>query len=115
MRVDRDRTGTLYEDGYTATSAQVVYFWDIVLKFSEEEKRKLLKFVTGSDRAPIDGLGSIRLVISKTESNDGNPDARLPSAHTCFNHLLLPAYSQYHIMREKLLYAMEHDQGFGLR
>lgn len=37
-------------------------FPQVVHEFGEESKRKLLKFVTGSDRAPIQGLGSIGLV-----------------------------------------------------
>ena len=42
-------------------------------------------------------------------------DNRLPSAHTCFNHLLLPDYSTLEIMKEKLIYAMTQSEGFGLR
>ena len=37
------------------------------------------------------------------------------SAHTCFNHLLLPEYSSLEVLREKLHYAMNHTEGFGLR
>lgn len=34
----------------------------VVHAFEEDSKRKLLKFATGSDRAPIQGLGSSGLV-----------------------------------------------------
>ena len=57
----------------------------IVHSLDEENKRKLLFFVTGSDRAPIKGLANVRFVISK----NGFHSDRLPTAHTCFNHLLL--------------------------
>eukprot|EP00960_Hanusia_phi_P014573 430137-Hanusia_phi.AAC.1 len=43
---------------------------------------------TGSDRSPIKGLGSMTFVISR----NGPDSERLPTAHTCFNHLLLPEY-----------------------
>ena len=66
---------------------------------------------TYSDRSPIDGLSQLGFVISK----NGNDDTRLPSAHTCFNHLLLPEYSSEDILREKLTYAISNAEGFGLR
>lgn len=43
----------------------VVFLWQVVHEFSEESKRKLLKFATGSDRAPIQGLGSSALVSQR--------------------------------------------------
>ena len=51
-----------------------------------EMKKKFLFFSTGSDRCPIKGLGNLNFVISR----NGTDEDRLPSAHTCFNHLLLP-------------------------
>lgn len=44
-------------------------------------------FCTGSDRVPLGGLKSLNFVIQK----HANP-SHLPSAHTCFNVLLLPEY-----------------------
>jgi ubiquitin-protein ligase E3 A len=79
---------------------------------TEEEKKLFLKFVSGSDRSPIDGLSKLKMVISK----NGDDDTRLPSAHTCFNHLLLPTYSSVEVMRAKLKYAITASaEGFGLR
>jgi hypothetical protein len=39
----------------------------------------------------------------------------LPQASTCFNQLLLPAYSDVGVMREKLELAITETVGFGLR
>jgi HECT-domain (ubiquitin-transferase) len=64
-----------------------------------------------SDRSPIDGLSKLAFVVSR----NGTEDDRLPSAHTCFNHLLLPAYSSIDVMRVKLRYAITQSEGFGLR
>jgi len=36
----------------------------LLLLFYVEEKKQFLKFVTGSDRAPINGLASMNFVIS---------------------------------------------------
>lgn len=42
-------------------------------------------------------------------------DDRLPTAHTCFNHLLLPAYSTLDKLKERLSFAITQSEGFGLR
>ena len=44
-----------------------------------------------------------------------NVDERyMPVAHTCFNLLDLPSYSNREILRRKLLHAIEHTHGFAL-
>ena len=58
----------------------------MIHSLSLEMKKKFLFFSTGSDRCPIKGLGNLNFVISR----NGTDEDRLPSAHTCFNHLLLP-------------------------
>jgi len=105
------REGAQYQDGFAADDAAVGFFWEVLNEFDEMEKKKFLKFVTGSDRCPIDGLAQLKLTISRNTDED----SRLPSAHTCFNHLLLPAYSSVDITRERVRFAMENTEGFGLR
>jgi hypothetical protein len=63
-------------------------FWAIVHSLSFEEKQKFLLFVTGSSKAPLGGLKNIRLRIQRM----GPHSNLLPTAHTCFNTLLLPEY-----------------------
>ena len=36
------------------------WLWEIVNELDDEERRRFLKFFTGSDRAPIGGLGNLR-------------------------------------------------------
>jgi ubiquitin-protein ligase E3 A len=103
--------GTRYEDGYDENSAIIHDFWAVVHGFNEEEKRAFLKFMSGSDRAPIEGLSQLGFVISK----NGGDSERLPTAHTCFNHLLLPQYSSRAKLAEKLKLAINNAEGFGLR
>ena len=98
-----------YEE-YTKDSQTIIYFWEILLEFKEEEKKKFLSFVTGCDRAPIDGLGSLPITIS----NGGSDLNQLPSAHTCFNNLILPDYKNKEILKEKLHIAINYSEGFGL-
>ena len=64
-----------------------------------------------SDRSPIEGLSKLRFVISR----NGDEDTRLPSAHTCFNHMLLPEYSSREVLERNLCYAIsEAGEGFAL-
>ena len=98
-----------YEE-YEKDSETIKYFWEILLTFNEEEKKKFLSFVTGCDRAPIDGLGSLPITIS----NGGTDLNQLPSAHTCFNNLILPDYKNKEKLQKALLTAINYSEGFGL-
>jgi ubiquitin-protein ligase E3 A len=49
-----------YEDGYEGHEAVIQYLWDGVREdMSDEERRKLLFFTTGSDRVPIKGAHAL--------------------------------------------------------
>ena len=98
-----------YEE-YDKNSETIKYFWEILFDFNEEEKKKFLSFVTGCDRAPIDGLGSLPITIT----NGGNDLNQLPTAHTCFNNLILPDYKDKEKMKKSLLTAINYSEGFGL-
>jgi len=101
---------TTYEGGFTKDTPIIKQFWEVVHEFTEEQKKAFLSFCTGSDRAPIKGLGSMVFIIARH-----GPDSDiLPSAHTCFNHLLLPEYSSKEKLREKLIIATSNAEGFGL-
>jgi ubiquitin-protein ligase E3 A len=84
--------------------------WEIVHEMTEDQQKKFLAFCTGSDRAPILGLGSVRIYVGRM----GEDSDRLPSAHTCFNHLLIPEYPDKEKLKQKLLLAITNSEGFGL-
>lgn len=44
-----------YEDGYE-NSETIKYFWETIHEMNDEDKKKFLFFLTGCDRAPINGL-----------------------------------------------------------
>lgn len=50
-----------YQDGFEENSETVKHFWEVVHSLSQEDKKKFLSFLTGCDRAPIDGLGKFKL------------------------------------------------------
>jgi ubiquitin-protein ligase E3 A len=103
------KIAAVYEE-FDKNSETIKYFWEILLDFDEEEKKKFLSFVTGCDRAPIDGLGSLSITIT----NGGNDINQLPTAHTCFNNLILPDYKDKEKMKKNLLIAINYSEGFGL-
>ncbi|KAJ8548804.1 hypothetical protein ON010_g10868 [Phytophthora cinnamomi] len=69
---------THYEDGFTEDSTIIQDFWIIVHALPLDDKKKLLRFATGSDRVPIRGLSNLVFVISR----NGPDSDRLPTAHT---------------------------------
>lgn len=77
----------------------------------DEEKKRLLFFTTGSDRIPVGGLGKLQFIIAK---NGGDSD-RLPTSHTCYNVLLLSAYSSKEKLADRLATALNNSNcGFFL-
>eukprot|EP00917_Polyrhabdina_sp_WS-2016_P010650 GHVP01023467.1.p1 GENE.GHVP01023467.1~~GHVP01023467.1.p1 ORF type:complete len:688 (-),score=125.32 GHVP01023467.1:154-1953(-) len=105
------KLSTIYQDGYTENSLTVQHFWQVVFELNIEKQRKLLAFVTGSDRVPIKGLSSLAFHIGRK----GPDSQQLPTAHTCFNFLLLPDYQSKDKLSRLLNLAIENYQGFGLR
>jgi hypothetical protein len=69
-----------------------------------------LKFLTGTDRVPLQGLAALRMTVQR----NGPDSDRLPTASTCYTYLLLPEYSSKEKLRNKLLTAISNYQGFGL-
>lgn len=114
--LDDLRANTEYS-GYSAASPVIQWFWEVVQGFSKEDKARLLQFVTGTSKVPLEGFsalqgisGSLKFQIHKAY---GSPE-HLPSAHTCFNQLDLPEYPSKQHLEERLLLAIhEGNEGFG--
>lgn len=49
----------------TAPFCFIRNFWEVFDEFSEEQKKQLLAFVTGSDRVPVGGLSKVKMIIVK--------------------------------------------------
>ena len=52
-------------DGFDRSHPLIKGFWKIVRAYSEEERGKLLEFVTASDRMPVRGSGEMTFVLQK--------------------------------------------------
>ena len=99
-----------YTGGYDKNSTTIQFFWVAVKSFSKEERGKLLQFATGTSRAPLDGFDPA-FTVTRAEGVDENA---LPTAHTCFNQLVLPEYKSVETLMAKLRYAFDSSEGFML-
>ncbi|KAM7208684.1 putative E3 ubiquitin-protein ligase [Naviculisporaceae sp. PSN 640] len=87
------------------------WFWDTFEKAPPKEQRKLLLFITGSDRIPAMGAASLTIRISCLGEDCG----RFPTARTCFNMLALWRYKTRERLEELLWRAVNESEGFGLK
>ncbi|KAK9762549.1 E3 ubiquitin-protein ligase tom1 [Basidiobolus ranarum] len=114
--VDDWKNNTEYQ-GYTTSSPQIQWFWRAVRSFDQEERAKLIQFVTGTSKVPLEGFSSLQGVngVQKFQIHkDPSSTHRLPSAHTCFNQLDLPQYESYEQLRSNTLIAIQEcNTGFG--
>lgn len=95
----------------TSETTVVKWFWEIVSNYNEDMKKKLMMFITGSDRICPTGIEDMTFVISYLDEMNGN----LPQSHTCFNELLLFNYQSKEILKEKLEKAIIYSEGFGIK
>ncbi|XP_044264975.1 E3 ubiquitin-protein ligase HECW2 isoform X2 [Tribolium madens] len=110
------RQNTEYRGGYHDQHPVVVWFWQAIERFSNEQRLRLLQFVTGTSSIPFEGFSALRGSIGPRKfciEKWGKPNS-LPRAHTCFNRLDLPPYPTSEVLYEKLLLAVEETNTFGI-
>lgn len=103
-----DNWGTKNPDG---TEPIIDWFWKSLSWASPNDQRKLLLFVTGSDRLPATGASALSIKISCL----GNETNRYPIARTCFNQLSLWRYRNSDQLQYMLWRAVFESEGFGLK
>jgi hypothetical protein len=101
MDIQRD---VEFTGGFDETSPQVAWLWEVLDAFDQENLSRFLSFVTGCPSLPVDGLQP-PLMLTHTEGTD----SVLPRAHTCFNQLVLPKYSSFEVLKERLTYALNNS------
>ncbi|TNV72471.1 hypothetical protein FGO68_gene6592 [Halteria grandinella] len=109
--------------GFHQTSPQFLYFVRFMSELAMEDRRKFLRFITGSPRLPNGGFGSldpkITVVLKKPIIPAGasslmsqemmqaqHIDEILPSVMACQNYIKLPAYSSFEMLRDKFMKAI---------
>ncbi|XP_076149382.1 putative E3 ubiquitin-protein ligase HERC3 [Alosa pseudoharengus] len=92
------------------TDKTVEDFWKVFFEYSDENKKKFLSFVRGTDRLPVGGLAKLRLTVYKL--NVTNADERYPQSSTCYMTLAFPNYSTIDTLRKNLTHAINHCEEF---
>ncbi|KAG9355977.1 hypothetical protein JZ751_000821 [Albula glossodonta] len=110
------RNNTEYRGGYHDGHIVIRWFWGAVERFNNEQRLRLLQFVTGTSSVPYEGFSSLRGSngLRRFCIEKWGKITSLPRAHTCFNRLDLPPYPSYTMLYEKLLIAVEETSTFGL-
>ncbi|XP_072364881.1 E3 ubiquitin-protein ligase HECW1-like isoform X2 [Scyliorhinus torazame] len=110
------RNNTEYRSGYHDGHIVIKWFWTAVEHFNNEQRLRLLQFVTGTSSVPYEGFAALRGSngLRRFCIEKWGKVTSLPRAHTCFNRLDLPPYPSYSMLYEKLLTAVEETNTFGL-
>ena len=103
-----DNWGNPRPDGAEPT---IDWFWQTFEEASPEDQRRLLLFITGSDRIPAMGAALLPIKISCLGKDVG----RFPIARTCFNMLALYRYESRARLEKMLWTAVRESEGFGLK
>ncbi|XP_072366834.1 E3 ubiquitin-protein ligase HECTD3 [Scyliorhinus torazame] len=88
---------TRFED-LEQSDTRVKYLWEALTNFTNEDRSRFLRFVTGRSRLPAP------IFIYPDKSGSEKTDA-LPESSTCSSALFLPNYSSAKLCEEKLRYA----------
>ena len=104
------RRNTQYVN-FSADDDMIVWFWEVLESFSQEELEVLLKFITGYSKVPHGGFSQFAVIGSSgpIKISKGNGTAAyLPKSSVCFNLLMLPVYSSKEMLKDRLATAMSY-------
>lgn len=112
LDIDTMRAVAIYTNWPKASMEQCTgWFWQTFEEANPTRQRKLLQFITGSDRIPATGAANLVLKITCA----GDKTERYPVARTCFNQLMLPTYASLDTLQTMLWTAVYESEGFGLK
>lgn len=110
--VDLLKQCTEYSEGADESMPHVQAFWEVLREMTSEDRTSFLRFVWARSRMPNSAKDfpmNFKLQTAHDAGAQGDPDAYLPHAQTCFFALRLPTYSSKEILRAKLLYAIQNS------
>ena len=102
--------------GYNPTDQIIIWFWEVVSEYSQEDLAKLIQFITGTSKIPLEGFSHLIGMngIQRISIHRDPIDYQLPKSHTCFNQLDLPNYATKEILKQKLGICLAWgSEGFG--
>ena len=60
INIEDWRKHTVYAAGYKADDDVIIWFWKAVTNFDSELRARLLQFVTGTSKVPMNGFGELQ-------------------------------------------------------
>ncbi|ESN98476.1 hypothetical protein HELRODRAFT_101673 [Helobdella robusta] len=107
---------TVYRSGYSESHQVIMWFWKVVSNYNNDQRLRLLQFVTGTSSIPVEGFAALRGSTGPKKFciEKWGKVTDLPRAHTCFNRLDLPPYTSFEILLEKLSIAVQETATFGI-
>jgi len=97
-------------EGYNKNDAVIKYFWEVLREMTSKQRKLFLQFVWARSRLPIkeNDFEAPFKIQKDTKNKNGDFNAALPSASTCFFSLSLPEYEDKQILKKKLLFAINN-------
>jgi hypothetical protein len=115
------KANTVYSEPYTKKHQVIQWFWKAVSSYNQTQLSHLVLFATGTSRIPAGGFAVLesnrgeykKFTIQASEYN--GTKEQLPTAHTCFNRVMLPMYKSYEVLKKNLDYVVNNEiLGFGI-
>lgn len=112
------KANTCYTEPFDKDHPVIKAFWYMVKQMSAKDLEKLLQFCTGSKKVPAEGFKGLRAANNKVSKFKINPritgDGSLGyiMAHTCFNAIELPMYTNFTTMKQNLYEVLEAPENF---
>jgi E3 ubiquitin-protein ligase HECTD3 len=95
ISVEALKKSTRYDSSLSESCQEVKIMWEALEKFSNDDRSRFLRFITGRRRLPC------TIFIDSAE----NHNSKLPTSATCSNTLYLPKYKNIEEAVDKLRYA----------
>lgn len=96
ISVESLKKSTRYDSSLPESSQAVEIMWEALEKFSNKDRSRFLRFITGRRRLPC------TIFIDSTDSDSSS---KLPTSATCSNTLYLPKYTSVEEAVDRLRYA----------
>lgn len=90
------------------TTQEIVNFWHIMKTSTEEFRKEILRFITGSSSIQYIPGSHVESIMIEYVDIPGS----LPTAHTCFRRLVLYKYASLEEQKSKLEMAVKENSGF---
>ena len=122
IEIEEWKSFTEYSVPYNANHIVIQWFWEVLSELTQKELSNILLFATGSSRVPLGGFAVLessggkiykfRITSIKYEANKKN----FIRAHTCFNTIDLPCYTNKNELKEAIKFISENPiWGFGMK